>query len=95
MVPQIAVDRARFGARCSALRSGFADTAFNAGFESRMGGRGGLEKSVTDTILVGRRRTAGEPADSPVYVLADKPSFMTGHALAVDRGRVALSGSLS
>lgn len=84
MVRQIAVDYARFGVRCNALCPGFVDTAFNAGFESQMGGRGGLERYVSDTIPMGRWGTAAEIAESLVYLASDRSSFMTGHALVVD-----------
>ncbi|WP_413875839.1 SDR family NAD(P)-dependent oxidoreductase [Albidovulum sp.] len=84
MVRQIAVDYARFGVRCNALCPGFVDTVFNAGFESRMGGRDGLEEYVSGTIPMGRWGTAAEIADSLVYLASDRSSFMTGHALVVD-----------
>ncbi len=84
MVRQIAVDYARFGVRCNALCPGFVDTAFNAGFESRMGGRGGLERYVAGTIPMGRWGTAEEIAESVVYLASDRSAFMTGHALVVD-----------
>ncbi len=84
MVRQIAVDYARYGVRCNALCPGFVDTAFNAGFENQMGGRGALESYVAGTIPMGRWGTAEEIAESVVYLASDQSAFMTGHALVVD-----------
>jgi NAD(P)-dependent dehydrogenase (short-subunit alcohol dehydrogenase family) len=84
MVRQIAVDYARFGVRVNALCPGFVDTAFNAGFERQMGGRAALEAYVAGTIPMGRWGTAGEIAESVVYLASDASSFMTGHALVID-----------
>lgn len=84
MVRQIAVDYARHGIRCNALCPGFVDTAFNAGFQAQMGGRGGLEAYVAGSIPMGRWGTAEEVAESIVYLASDRSSFMTGHALVLD-----------
>lgn len=84
MVRQIAVDYARHGIRCNALCPGFVDTAFNAGFEAQMGGRGGLEAYVAGQIPMGRWGTAEEVAESILYLASDRSSFMTGHALVLD-----------
>lgn len=84
MVRQIAVDYARHGVRCNALCPGFVDTAFNAGFERQMGGRGVLESYVAEAIPMGRWGTAEEIAESVVYLASDRSAFMTGHALVVD-----------
>ncbi|MGL4237291.1 SDR family NAD(P)-dependent oxidoreductase [Tabrizicola sp.] len=84
MVRQIAVDYARYGVRCNALCPGFVDTAFNAGFEKQMGGRGALEAYVSGAIPMGRWGTPEEIADSIVFLASDQSSFMTGQAHVVD-----------
>ena len=84
MMRQIAVDYARFGVRCNALCPGFVDTAFNAGFEAQMGGRGALEDYVRDAIPMGRWGSPEEIAEGIVYLASDRSSFMTGHALVID-----------
>ncbi len=84
MVRQIAVDYAPFGVRCNALCPGFVDTAFNAGFETQMGGRAALEGYVRETIPMGRWGSPEEIADGIVYLASDRSSFMTGHALVID-----------
>ena len=84
MTKQIAADFAKTGVRCNALCPGFVDTAFNAGFESQMGGRAALEAYVQDTIPMGRFGTAAEIAEAVVYLASDKSAFMTGHALVID-----------
>jgi NAD(P)-dependent dehydrogenase (short-subunit alcohol dehydrogenase family) len=84
MVRQVALDYARFGVRCNALCPGFVDTAFNAGFERQMGGRGALEAYVAGSIPMGRWGRAEEIADGIVFLASDRSSFMTGQALVVD-----------
>ncbi len=84
MTKQIAADFAKTGVRCNALCPGFVDTAFNAGFESQMGGRAALEAYVRDTIPMGRFGSAREIAEAVVYLASDKSAFMTGHALVLD-----------
>jgi NAD(P)-dependent dehydrogenase (short-subunit alcohol dehydrogenase family) len=84
MVRQIAADYARHGLRCNALCPGFVDTPFNAGFESQMGGRGGLEAYVAGHIPMGRWGSAQEIAEGIVFLASARSSFMTGHALVID-----------
>ena len=84
MAKQIAVDYARYGVRCNALCPGFVDTRFNAGFETQMGGRAGLEAYIAGSIPMQRFGTAEEIAQSIVYLASDQSSFMTGHALVID-----------
>lgn len=86
MTRQMAADYARFNVRCNALCPGFVDTAFNAGFEAQMGGRGSLEGYVAAAIPMQRWGTVNEIARSVVYLASDASSFMTGHALVIDGG---------
>jgi NAD(P)-dependent dehydrogenase (short-subunit alcohol dehydrogenase family) len=85
MVRQIAVDYARHGIRCNALCPGFIDTDFNPGFQRQMGGRAALEHYVSTQFPLGRWGTPEEIADGIVYLASDRSSFMTGHALVIDR----------
>jgi NAD(P)-dependent dehydrogenase (short-subunit alcohol dehydrogenase family) len=84
MTKQIAVDYARYNVRCNALCPGFIDTAFNAGFESQMGGRAALESYIETAIPMRRFGTVEEIADGIVFLASDRSSFMTGHALVID-----------
>jgi NAD(P)-dependent dehydrogenase (short-subunit alcohol dehydrogenase family) len=86
MTRQIAADYARENIRVNALCPGFVDTPFNAGFESQMGGRAGLEAYVAGTIPMGRFGTVDEIADGIVFLASDRSSFVTGHALVIDGG---------
>lgn len=84
MVRQIAADFAHTGVRCNALCPGFIDTAFNAGFETQMGGRAALERYVGETIPMGRFGTPEEIAEGILYLASPRSAFMTGHALVID-----------
>lgn len=84
MTRQIAVDYARHNIRCNALCPGFIDTPFNAGFETQMGGRAGLEDYIARSIPMARFGTPEEIAEGIVFLASDRSSFMTGHALVID-----------
>ncbi|MGV8984855.1 MAG: SDR family NAD(P)-dependent oxidoreductase [Cypionkella sp.] len=86
MTRQIAADHAKDNIRCNALCPGFVDTAFNAGFERQMGGRGALETYVAGAIPMGRWARVEEIAASILYLASDQSAFMTGHALVIDGG---------
>jgi len=88
MVRQMAADYARENIRFNALCPGFVDTPFNAGFESQMGGRAGLENYVAETIPMGRWASVEEIADGIVYLASNRSSFVTGLALVIDGGEV-------
>ena len=74
-----------------ALPGASSDTPFNKGFEIQMGGRDKLEEYVGSAIPMGRFGTVEEIAAGIVYLASDQSSFMTGHALVIDGGRVHLS----
>jgi len=88
MVKQMAADYARENIRFNALCPGFVDTPFNAGFEEQMGGRGALEKYVSETIPMGRWATVDEIADGILYLASDRSRFVTGLALVIDGGEI-------
>lgn len=83
---QIAADYARHRIRVNALCPGFIDTPFNAGFEAQMGGRGGLESYIRDSIPMGRFGKVDEIAEAILYLASDRSAYMTGHALVIDGG---------
>ncbi|WP_299847401.1 SDR family NAD(P)-dependent oxidoreductase [uncultured Roseovarius sp.] len=86
MTRQMAADYAGDNIRFNTLCPGFVDTPFNAGFESQMGGRAGLERYIAGSIPMGRWGTTDEIAGSILFLASDMSSFMTGHALVVDGG---------
>lgn len=88
MVKQMAADYAAENIRFNALCPGFVDTPFNAGFETQMGGRAGLESYVADTIPMGRWASVEEIAEGILYLASNRSSFVTGLALVIDGGEI-------
>ena len=86
MTKQIALDYAKYNIRCNALCPGWVDTPFNEPYIRQMGGRDAIEKYVSETIPMGRWATVEEIADSILFLVSGRSSFMTGHALVVDGG---------
>ena len=86
MTRQMAIDYARHGVRVNALCPGWVDTPFNAPFIAQMGGRAAIEAYVRDTIPMGRWASAEEIAESILFLVSDRSSFVTGHALVIDGG---------
>lgn len=86
MTRQMALDYARHGVRVNALCPGWVDTPFNEPFIAQMGGRAAVEAYVRDKIPMGRWATADEIADAILFLVSDRSSFVTGHALVIDGG---------
>ena len=86
MAEQLALDLAPFGIRVNALCPGWIDTPFNKPYERQLGGREALEKVVADRVPLGRFGTPREVADAIVFLVSDRSSYVTGHALVVDGG---------
>jgi NAD(P)-dependent dehydrogenase (short-subunit alcohol dehydrogenase family) len=86
MTRQMAIDYARHGVRVNALCPGWVDTPFNAPFIAQMGGRAAIEAYVRDTIPMGRWASAEEIAEAILFLVSDRSSFVTGHALVIDGG---------
>jgi len=86
MTKQMAVDYARYGVRVNALCPGWVDTPFNDPFIAQMGGRAAIEAYVRDKIPMGRWASAEEIAEAILFLVSDRSSFVTGHALVVDGG---------
>ncbi len=86
MTRQMAGDYARFGIRVNALCPGWVDTPFNAPFITQMGGREAIETYVRDKVPMGRWAQVEEIAESILFLVSDRSSYMTGQILVVDGG---------
>jgi NAD(P)-dependent dehydrogenase (short-subunit alcohol dehydrogenase family) len=86
MTKQMAIDYARHGVRVNALCPGWVDTPFNDPFIAQMGGRMAIEAYVRDKIPMGRWAGAHEVAEAILFLVSDRSSFITGHALVIDGG---------
>jgi NAD(P)-dependent dehydrogenase (short-subunit alcohol dehydrogenase family) len=92
MTKQIALDFSRHGIRVNALCPGWVDTPFNAPYERELGGRAALEKVISTAVPMGRFATPEEIAEAVLFLVSDRSSFVTGHALVVDGGECLAGG---
>ena len=90
MTRQMAGDYARFGIRVNALCPGWVDTPFNSPFIAQMGGRGAIEAYVREKVPMGRWASVGEIAESILFLVSDRSSYMTGQILVVDGGEAVV-----
>ena len=86
MAEQLALDLAKHGIRVNALCPGWIDTPFNDPYQRQLGGRDALERVVATRVPLGRFGTVEEIADAIVFLVSDRSSYVTGHALVVDGG---------
>lgn len=86
MAEQLALDLGRHGIRVNALCPGWIDTPFNEGYERQLGGRAALEQVVATRVPLGRFGTVEEMAEAILFLVSDRSSCLTGHALVVDGG---------
>lgn len=86
MTRQMAGDYARHGIRVNALCPGWVDTPFNAPFIAQMGGRAAIEAYVREKVPMGRWASVEEIAESVLFLVSDRSSYMTGQILVVDGG---------
>lgn len=86
MTRQMAGDYARFGIRVNALCPGWVDTPFNEPFIGQMGGRSAIEAYVQQQVPLGRWADVEEIAESILFLVSDRSSYITGQALVVDGG---------
>jgi NAD(P)-dependent dehydrogenase (short-subunit alcohol dehydrogenase family) len=93
MTRQIALDVARYGIRVNALCPGWVDTPFNDPYTRQMGGREVLERSIANVVPMGRFATAEEIAEIILFMVSDRSSYMTGHALVADGGESLAGGT--
>jgi NAD(P)-dependent dehydrogenase (short-subunit alcohol dehydrogenase family) len=90
MTRQIAGDYARFGIRVNALCPGWVDTPFNEPFIRQVGGRDAIEAYVRDKVPMGRWASVEEIAESILFLVSDRSSYVTGQALVVDGGETVV-----
>ena len=93
MTRQIALDVARYGVRVNALCPGWVDTPFNEPYTRQLGGRKALEHAIANIVPMGRFATAEEIAEVILFMVSDKSSYMTGHALVADGGELLAGGT--
>ncbi|MDQ6438295.1 SDR family oxidoreductase [Mesorhizobium sp. LHD-90] len=86
MTRQMAGDYARFGVRVNALCPGWVDTPFNDPFIGQIGGRQAIEAYMREKVPLGRWGTVEEMAESILFLVSDRSSYMTGQILVVDGG---------
>ncbi len=90
MTRQMAGDYARFGIRVNALCPGWVDTPFNGPFIAQMGGRDAIEAYVREKVPMGRWAQVEEIAESILFLVSDRSSYMTGQILVVDGGEAVV-----
>lgn len=90
MTRQMAGDYARFGIRVNALCPGWVDTPFNAPFIEQMGGRSEIEAYVREKVPMGRWASVEEIAESILFLVSPRSSYMTGQILVVDGGETVV-----
>ena len=93
MTRQIALDVARYGIRINALCPGWVDTPFNDPYTQQLGGRKALENAISNIVPMGRFATAEEIAEVILFMVSDRSSYMTGHALVADGGESLAGGT--
>lgn len=95
MTRQIALDVARYGVRVNALCPGWVDTPFNDPYTKQLGGRKALENAISNIVPMGRFATPQEIAEVILFMVSDRSSYMTGHALVADGGESLAGGTNS
>ncbi|WP_341487360.1 SDR family oxidoreductase [Pararhizobium sp. A13] len=90
MTRQMAGDYAKFGIRVNALCPGWVDTPFNTPFIAQMGGREAIEAYVREKVPMGRWASVHEIAESILFLVSDRSSYMTGQILVVDGGEAVV-----
>jgi NAD(P)-dependent dehydrogenase (short-subunit alcohol dehydrogenase family) len=93
MTRQIALDVARYGIRVNALCPGWVDTPFNEPYTKQLGGRQALENAIANIVPMGRFATTEEIAEVILFLVSDRSSYMTGHALVADGGESLAGGT--
>lgn len=90
MTRQMAGDYAGYGIRVNALCPGWVDTPFNAPFIAQMGGRAKIEAYVQEKVPMGRWASVDEIAETVLFLVSDRSSYMTGQILVVDGGETVV-----
>jgi NAD(P)-dependent dehydrogenase (short-subunit alcohol dehydrogenase family) len=81
-----AIETAKSGIRVNAICPGVIETPM---LDRLADAREGLVEALLGMKPMGRLGTAAEVAEAAVWLLSDRASFVTGHALVVDGGYVA------
>ncbi len=82
-----ALDYAKSGIRVNAVCPAYTDTAMAQG---AIAGNPGMASIMARAIPMGRLGLAEEIAEAVVWLCSDASSFVTGHALVLDGGLVAI-----
>ncbi len=82
-----ALDYAKSGIRVNAVCPAYTDTAMVQG---AIAGNPGMASIMARAIPMGRLGLAEEIAEAVVWLCSDASSFVTGHALVLDGGLVAI-----
>jgi NAD(P)-dependent dehydrogenase (short-subunit alcohol dehydrogenase family) len=90
MTRQMAGDYAKYGVRVNALCPGWVDTPFNEPFIAQMGGRSAIEAYIRERVPLGRWASVDEIAESILFLVSDRSSYMTGQILVVDGGETVV-----
>ncbi len=93
MTRQMALDVARYGIRVNALCPGWVDTPFNDPYTRQLGGREALEHAIANVVPMGRFASPQEIAEVILFMVSDRSSYMTGHALVADGGESLAGGT--
>ena len=73
--------------------SGLGDTPFNNPYTKQLGGRKALEHAIANVVPMGRFAKPEEIAEVILFMVSDRSSYMTGHALVADGGELAGGGN--
>ncbi|ACP21824.1 oxidoreductase, short chain dehydrogenase/reductase family (plasmid) [Sinorhizobium fredii NGR234] len=90
MTRQMAGDYAKYGVRVNALCPGWVDTPFNEPFINQMGGRSAIDAYIRKKVPLGRWASVDEIAESILFLVSDRSSYMTGQILVVDGGETVV-----
>ena len=86
MTRQMALDYARENIRVNALCPGWVDTPFNEPFIRQMGGRDAVDAYVGQRVPMGRWGQIEEIAETILFLVSDRSSYITGQTIVVDGG---------
>lgn len=86
MAEQLALDLAKHNIRVNSICPGWIDTPFNEPYMRQLGGRDALEAVVAKRVPLQRFGTVDEIAESILFLVSDRSSYITGHALVIDGG---------
>lgn len=87
----LAVDYGNLGIRCNCVCPGWIDTGFNQPiFDASGMSDQDVATLVTQTVPLNRQGTPDEVAAAVAFLACDDASYVSGHALVVDGGQMAL-----